>query len=43
MTIYCSFCEVGIRATYLDELPFELYEMTEVDYDRLMKKGQDNG
>ncbi len=30
------FCEVGVIATYLDDLPYEEYSLDEDDYNRLM-------
>ena len=36
-----AFCRVEIRATYLEELPYEIYELDEDDYKRTM--GIDDG
>ena len=34
-----AYCEVTVDATYLDELPFESYQLDEDAYERLVTKG----
>ena len=33
-----AFCEVSLEATYLDELPYESYQLDEDAYERLITK-----
>jgi len=41
----CGYCRVSVDATYLEDLPYETYELDESDYARLIqgKHDQDAG